>query len=79
MGELEDVNIEQFQEVIMRSTGPVSAALKANYGLDLEPLKLEFATQVADVLNHRSGIWWNNENFIQMELGRFLRFIQGAF
>jgi hypothetical protein len=78
MGELEDVDIEQFQEVIPRSAGPVSKTLKTNYGLDLEPLKLEFATQVADILNHPSVIWWNNENFMQTELGRFLRFIQGV-
>jgi hypothetical protein len=77
MGELEEVDIEQFQEVILRSDGPVSKTLKTNYGLDLEPLKLEFATQVADILNYPSVIWWNNENFMQTELGRFLRFIQG--
>jgi len=35
--------------------------------------------KMVEVIFHRKFdvIWWNNENFMQTELGRFLRFIQG--
>jgi hypothetical protein len=55
--------------------GNFSARLKSAFGVDIGPLKIDFAVEVANILNH--SIWWNKDEFMEnTELGRFLRFVQ---
>lgn len=78
IGELEDVVPEDFVKSISSGPKPVSKSLETLYGLNINSLKLELASQVGDILN-REVIWWQDERFLKTELGRFLQFIQRVF
>ena len=73
LGELSDENRDGFKTKVA-GEGSIGARLKSAYGLDLEPLKMSLASQIADVLNSESA-WWQDERFMDTELGRFLEFI----
>jgi hypothetical protein len=79
MGELEAVASEEFARNVAAVPKPVGRCMNETYGLDLDPLKLELATQVADHLNHPDVVWWRDEQFLETDLGRFLQFVQGVF
>lgn len=49
--------------------------LSQNFALDAEPLKTQLASMVGALLN-ASGAWWQDEQFMATELGKFLNFIQ---
>jgi hypothetical protein len=72
---LPEVASDEFITQMEAQEGSFAAKLNAVFGVDISPSKVEFATEVANVLNH--SIWWNNDRFMEKtELGRFLRFVQ---
>jgi hypothetical protein len=75
LGVLEGIDRDEFIARISTFEGSFSARALACFGIDFDPLKMDLAISVADVLNHT--FWWNNEDFVERtELGRFLRFVQ---
>jgi hypothetical protein len=73
LGELVDESLDTFRTKAV-GEGSVGARLKKAYGIELEPLKMELASQIADILNQRPS-WWQDERFLETELGRFLKFV----
>lgn len=71
---LEGVTIEEFQTTVYSQAKSVVKIIKDDYDLDLEPLKVELAKELAAVLEN-SGLWWNDEEFLKTEIGMFLKFI----
>jgi hypothetical protein len=77
LGELIDESLDAFKTKVA-GEGPVDVRLKKTYRLELEPLKMALASQIADILNQTPG-WWQDERFLGTELGRFLKFIWRVF
>lgn len=72
---LPDITEEEFVARVTSEDKSVVKIIKEVYDIDLDPIKVELATMVARVLNNSPG-WWQNEDFMNTELGQFLRFIQ---
>jgi len=73
--ELESVGYEDFEKVLALKDRSYVKTIKDEYSLDLEPLKLALADAVGGVLNRPMFAWWQNEKFMDSELGKFLKFI----
>lgn len=71
---LESVTIEEFQTTVYSQSQSVIKTIKAVYGVDLEPLKVDLAKELAAVLKGL-GSWWTDEEFLKTEIGEFLKFI----
>ena len=75
MGLIKGVTREEFIAKMKSIDGRFSEQLNGAFGNNIEPLKMEFAVVVGDILDR--SIWWNNNDFMEKtELGRFLRFVQ---
>jgi hypothetical protein len=66
----------QLRDAAQQRGGSINAVLRNHFGIDTEPLKVELATAIAELLNISRHAWWQDETFMQTELGKFLRFIQ---
>jgi hypothetical protein len=75
LGELENVSREDFETLLATKDRSHIKTIREEYGLDLEPLKLLLADAVAGLLNKPLFGWWQNEEFMDSELGNFLKFI----
>jgi hypothetical protein len=62
-----------FIKLIREKNKSTIKILQENFSIDLEPIKIEFAKKLALIIN-RNVNCWNNEGFIQSELGQFLLF-----
>ena len=71
---LESVTKEEFQTAVYSQSQSVVKTIKAVYGVDLEPLKVYLAKELAAVLKGL-GSWWTDEEFLETEIGEFLKFI----
>jgi hypothetical protein len=76
MGYLDNVPFEDFEEKISSKDCSVIPLIMELYGIDLEPIKIKFAKTIAEILNHPSIAWWQNETFMESELGKFLDFVR---
>jgi hypothetical protein len=75
LGSVDGVTKEEFVARLKDNNRRFADRLSENYGIDMEPIKMEYAVAVGDILNRSD--WWNNGNFMEKtELGRFLRFVQ---
>jgi hypothetical protein len=74
LGELPDEARDEFKAKVGRREGSIGDRLKETYGLELGPLKMELASEIADILNHETA-WWQDKRFMETELGKFLEFI----
>jgi hypothetical protein len=66
----------QLRDAAKDSGLSINVILERQFGVDTEPLKVELATAVAELLNISRHAWWQDDAFMDTELGRFLRFIQ---
>lgn len=71
---LESVTIEEFQATVYSKAQSAVKTIKAVYGVDFEPLKVDLAKELAAVLSGL-GSWWTDEEFLKTEIGEFLKFI----
>lgn len=74
LGELEEVDYEDFEKVVSYKDRSVVKLLHEKYRVDIESLKLPLADAVGDILNHPRFAWWQKEDFMETELGQFLKF-----
>lgn len=65
----------EFIRVINNKEKSVIPILKEIYLIDLEPIKIQFAQKVAQVINKNIDCW-QRESFMQTEIGKFLLFIR---
>jgi hypothetical protein len=75
LGELENIEFDDFKIAISSENKSVVKLLQGKYGIDINPLKLPLANAVGDILNYPLVAWWQQEDFMETELGKFLRFI----
>lgn len=71
---LEGVTPEEFEAKVYSQEQSVVKTIKAVYGVDIEPLKVNLAKELAAVLICL-GSWWADEEFLKTEIGEFLKFI----
>lgn len=71
---LEGVTTEEFETKVYSQAKSVVKTIKGVYGVDLEPLKIDLAKELAAVLIGL-GSWWTDEEFLKTEIGEFLKFI----
>jgi hypothetical protein len=74
LGELEKVEYVDFEKVVKSEDRSVVKLLSEKIGIDVERLKLPLAEAVGDILNDPRFAWWQNEEFMETELGKFLKF-----
>ncbi len=71
---MDKINENDFTQVISQSSESVKKLLiKKN--IDIEPIKIKLAKTIANIMN-KSHDWWSNDNFMNSELGKFIKFIQ---
>jgi len=75
LGELDNVEFDDFNKVISSEDKSVIKLLEDKYDIDINSMKLPLASAVGDTLNYPLIAWWQDENFMKTELGKFLRFI----
>ena len=66
----------QLRDAAQQDGGSINAVLRNRFEVDTEPLKVELATAVGELLTISRYAWWQDDEFMQTELGKFLRFIQ---
>lgn len=76
LGELSEVEPEEFLEKIHSFDKSVVFLLQKHFQLDINPIKLELASTIAEYLNKPFWSWWKDEDFMKTELGQFLHFIR---
>lgn len=74
LGELSNVTLDDFIEKFNSKDASVAPAIREHFGLDIESIKLDLATVVAERINDLH--MWNDKIFMETELGEFLRFVQ---
>jgi hypothetical protein len=79
---LSAINLDEFIAQVYPLDCSVVKKIKNIYDIDLNPLKLDLAITVAEYLNNFANslnnfwAWWQDEKFMQTELGEFIKFIQ---
>ena len=71
---LEGVTKEEFEMKVYSQAKSVVKTIRTVYGIDLDPLKVNLAKELASVLKE-SGLWWTDEEFLKTEIGELLKFI----
>lgn len=71
---LEGVTTEEFETKVYSQAKSVVKTIKAIYDIDLNPLKVNLAKELASVLKEL-GLWWTDEEFLKTEIGEFMKFI----
>lgn len=79
LGKLENVSIDEFIDKVGGENRSVIGLLREHFNVDVEPLKIDLAVIVADIINNDLYPWWNNEEFLQTELGKFLDFLRHVY
>lgn len=73
-----DKNIDdttEFEKFVTAKNKSIIKNLKERYAIDLEPIKILFAQELALIINKNIDCW-HNAKFMQTELGKFLLFIR---
>lgn len=63
------------QEIANTGDRSINVILREEFGIDLEPYKVPLATAVAEILVNTHHAWWQDEKFMNTELGKFLDFV----
>lgn len=76
MGHLEEVDKEEFASKLNKSKSSCKI-MEEEYGLDVEPLKIELADELGWLMSDRKFHWFQDDRkFLEKtELGRFLEFV----
>ena len=72
---MDKINENDFIQVISQNSESVKELLIKQYNIDIEPIKIKLAVTIANIMN-KSHDWWSNDNFMNSELGKFIKFIQ---
>jgi hypothetical protein len=79
LGALRKIDFQDFASAVSQKKGSIAVILKDAFDLDIVPLKVLIAEAVAEILNR--GVWsspvwawWQDENFLLTELGKFVEF-----
>ena len=76
LGQLQDVALDCFEQVVEASNGRVSDTLQREFRIDLQPLKSGLASEIADIIVRSGVAWWGEEELMDLgELGMFVRFV----
>lgn len=70
-----EISKEDFCAILTNSSRRAESIIMEHFNLDINPLKIQIAEAIGDNLNNPMNIWWNNERFMESELGGFLDFI----
>ena len=76
LDEIPEVKIDDFVNKLSPLNCSVGKKIKKVFGIDLNPLKIDIASLIAEKLNNPWSAWWQDEKFMQTELGKFIRFVQ---
>jgi hypothetical protein len=77
MGFLQDLTYSEFKVSISDCEWNTVQTIKDSYGINIDDAKIEFAESVADIISwDRDWTWWQDEDFLQSELGQFLEFLR---
>jgi len=76
-GGLEGIDKEEYVKRLEGSGESVCKTLKNKLGIDVNPLKTRLATEVGGVLNKPFWAWWQDDEFMETEFGRFMKFVWG--
>jgi hypothetical protein len=74
LGKLGGVECNEFETAIGNRNGSVTQLLRDKYHIDIDPLKVPLAKAVGGILNVPLFAWWQDREFMETELGRFLNF-----
>ncbi len=73
--DMSKIKEDDFIQKLDSNNKSVKDLLINHYKIDIEPIKMKIAEKVASIMNN-SHDWWNNEEFMNSELGKFIEFIQ---
>ena len=76
LGEIPEVGIDEFIKKVPPLGCSVIRKVQEIFGINCEPIKLDIASIVAEKLNDSRWGWWQDEKFMQTEIGKFIRFVQ---
>lgn len=76
LGEIPEVGIDEFIQRVSPLDCSVVRKVQEIFGVNCEPIKLDIASVVAERLNDWNWAWWKDNEFMQTEIGQFLRFVQ---
>lgn len=74
LGEIEESLHDRFIQIVEPNTGSVLPLLYEEFTIELDPIKMDLAVTVGDILN-RWDQWFGNKEFLKTELGKFLDFV----
>ncbi|MEW6717541.1 MAG: hypothetical protein AB1345_08565 [Chloroflexota bacterium] len=75
---LSDVSFEQYLIGVGQRDKSLAPRLFSAFGIDINSIKIQFAQTVADIINWSQWTWWNDDEFTESELGKFLFFIRSV-
>ena len=81
LGKLENVEYVDFEKIVTSENTSVVNLLNEKFHINIKRkrLKIRLAEAVGDILNRPHfpppPVWWHNEEFMETELGKFLKFI----
>lgn len=75
LGEIPEVGINEFIQKVYPLDCSVVKKIQEYFSINCEPIKLDIASIVAERLNDWNWAWWQDEKFMQTELGKFLEFV----
>lgn len=76
LDEIPEVKIDDFINKLSLLDCSVVKQIKEVFEIDLNPLKIDIALLIAEKLNDPRSAWWQDEEFMQTELGEFIHFVQ---
>lgn len=75
LGEIPEVGVGEFIKKAFPLDCSVVKKVHDIFSINCEPIKLTIASIVAERLNDWNWAWWQDEKFMQTELGKFLEFV----
>jgi len=76
LGEISEVGIDEFIKKVYPFDCSADKKVQEIFGIKCEPIKLDIASIVAENLNDMRWAWWQDDDFMQTEIGQFIRFVQ---
>ena len=74
-GLLKNVNKDEIKDNIIKNDVSVVTLLKDNYGIDITDNKVLFAEIASELFFKFYRTWWNDDDFLESELGKFIHFV----
>jgi len=74
-GLLKNVNKDEIKDKIIKNDVSVVTLLKDNYGIDITDNKVLFTEIASELFFKFYRTWWNDDDFLESELGKFIHFV----